>query len=457
MQKVNPLLRLIVALAINFPFAAAAEEVKYLLRPEQALAAILTEVESAEKSIDIATFIFEPCHSSTQILLDLLAQRARQGVKVRILLDDLQQKSTQQKVLTDFAAKNGMEFRFYNKFEKNLRLHIKMLIVDGKSFVSGGRNLSDEYFSYSVENNYVDRDILVKGDSARQAKASFDELWNSSMTSKKTGRAEGFTNWVAYCPRGLASRVEPLRKYIFEQADVILNQAPTRRCNRVSFRADAPDFSHPKYSDSSSTEPDAYMSTWRLDRKRASKAVLGFMNDAKTSLFMENWVYMPVFSLEEAFNQARARRVKIEVLTNSDIEDGPQFFREAMDYAISVSAAKHSRGSQKVTLVSSKGSLTSSHLLTPKGAPVHLHSKVMIRDGRDLLVGSFNLDSRSYNQNLEQVLIVRDCPALAEDALVGFSEINAVKLRDVAGNLVPPKKEPSLLAKMFAMISLVFL
>lgn len=448
--------QLLLVLLVLIPWKAAAEDIKYLARPEQSLAAIVTEIEGATTSIDVATFIFEPCHASTQILLDMLAKKAKAGVRVRILLDDLQQKGAQQTVLVDFAAKNGFEFRFFNKNEMNMRLHIKMLVVDGKSFVSGGRNLSDEYFGYSEENNYVDRDLLVKGAAATQASTSFQELWTSSLTAKKAGRAAGFSGWQKHCGQDYAARIAPLRKYLETRAAEILNQVPTRRCASVSFKADAPDFLSIRYSEREATDGRDFLTPMRLERKRSTKAVLGYMDGARSSLAMENWVFMPIYQLGDAFDNARARKVKIDVLTNRDIEDGPQFFREAMDYAIEVFSGRHSKGTQKVTLISSKGSLSSPHELTPANVPVHLHGKIMLRDERDLLVGSFNLDSRSMAQNLEQAIVVPDCPALVADARAGFNELVETHRRDVEMNLVPPKKAPSLFAKWFAMVTLVF-
>jgi phosphatidylserine/phosphatidylglycerophosphate/cardiolipin synthase-like enzyme len=199
------------------------------------------------------------------------------------------------------------------------------------------------------------------------------------------------------------------------------------------------------------------MSRRRLERKRTTATVLKYIQGAVQSLNFENWVYMPVFHLSEAFAAARARHVQIHGFTNRDIEDGPAFFREAMDYAIKTCSERDSVGSEQVLQVSSQGGLTDAYELTPPKAPFYVHGKVMVRDSRDVLVGSFNLDSRSYEINLESAVTAKDCPELVADVQAGSAQLSQIYDDDLAGQRVPPKKEASLMAKVFARLSLLFL
>ncbi len=445
---------------ILFLFApiAHADQVKYLARGPEALAAFLAQAASARKSIDLATFIFEPCDTSTRMLLDTFARKARSGVRVRVLLDDIMQSRAQKQILADFAHRHGFEFRFYNTVEKNIRLHIKLMAVDGESYITGGRNISDKYFSLSAEKNYVDRDLLVRGTSGRQAAAAFEELWASKNSSPKVGEGARFEGGQRLCPIDDSVRRESVRQFLDRNPD-ILARVPTRSCASVKFVADSPDFGHAKYGGGSSAPgsgEDPYMNPGRLERKRATKQMLEFIRGASASLRMENWVYMPIYGLADVLAEARERKVRIRGITNADTEDGPQVFREAMDYAVATYTRRHSVGSQKVRRISSFGGVSDAFELTPRGTKFYLHGKVYLRDERDLVVSSFNLDSRSYNTNLESLVVVKNCPHLVADAEAGLQELIATYDEDVKSGRVPPKKPASLLAKAFAMVALVF-
>ena len=61
-------------------------------------------------------------------------------------------------------------------------MHNKSFTVDGVFSVVGGRNIGDEYFDYSDEINFRDRDVLVKGDVVGEIQSSFVEYWNSEWS-----------------------------------------------------------------------------------------------------------------------------------------------------------------------------------------------------------------------------------------------------------------------------------
>jgi phosphatidylserine/phosphatidylglycerophosphate/cardiolipin synthase-like enzyme len=58
----------------------------------------------------------------------------------------------------EFAA--GIVFRLR---DINRRMHNKMMIVDDRVAIIGGRNIQDEYFDWHPDYNYRDRDLLVAG------------------------------------------------------------------------------------------------------------------------------------------------------------------------------------------------------------------------------------------------------------------------------------------------------
>lgn len=443
----------LVLVALLAALPASADRVKYLPEPKTAYAAFVSTIAAARSSIDLATFIFEPCEPSVQVLLETLAARARDGVRVRLLLDNVTQKSAPKNAMLAYLREAGAEIRFYNPYELNMRMHIKFLVVDGRRLVTGGRNLSDRYFAYSSELNYIDRDVLVEGAAAARAVDSFEELW-TSWGAVRASASGSFAGWTRACG-DVARRTDDVRADIRAVGPGLLAAVPERECADVEFVTDDPDFGDPSNGDPDHNGP--YMTPMRLEKKRTSKAILEFLRGTRSKLEAENWVYLPLDLLSDELANLRRREVPVDIITNADLEDGPAFFREAMDYAVDVMASRHAVGSQTVNRISSRGAMTAAHDLTPAGARFFLHGKVFLRDGRDVAVGSFNLDSRSYSTNLESTVIVRDCPLLAADVHAPYARLQATYADDVRTNRVPPKKQPGFGAKLFAMMSLIFL
>lgn len=463
MQK---LLRLMAGCGVCLAFVATtvyAEDVKYLAHGYQSFAEIIALTESAQHSIDLVTFIFDPCHASTQVLLEVLTRKAQQGVRVRLLLDAVPQWSRlgQKTNLANFLAKTGIEVRYYNGSLLlnpfvNLRLHAKFLLVDGASYVSGGRNISDEYFGMSATQNWVDRDVMVTGPSARQAAVNFNELWAAKMVERPVGQPRNFKEWTRFCKTDFNSRATEIQNYFRKNGRMIRANTPTRSCSQVSFVADSPHFADSRFGalPIRGEQLGSFMNAKRLKIKRATDRVLSFLNGARRELQLENWSYMPLWRLDDTFKSLRARRVPVDVITNLDMDGEPEILRQAEEYANHKFSRRDSRGSQSVRQVSSRQDLHDAFALTPASARFMVHSKVITRDASDVAVGSFNIDPRSYNINLESVVVVDDCPRLAEDAFASWTSLQVLYDDDARRGRLPKLEFISPLAVLFAALNL---
>ena len=143
------------ALALGQPEPQPYERLSIHADGRAALAALWEIIDGAEKSIDLCTFIIGRDRVGFGLVEHLVA-KARQGVKVRLLLDGLGSLMSRRPdlgLLTDA----GVEFvRFVPplhsplKGRTNLRDHRKLLIADaglpGQRMWCGGRNLAGEYF-----------------------------------------------------------------------------------------------------------------------------------------------------------------------------------------------------------------------------------------------------------------------------------------------------------------------
>ncbi|MGZ3695284.1 MAG: phospholipase D-like domain-containing protein [Bdellovibrionota bacterium] len=454
---------LLVSILLASAGSAKADEVKYISHAEEALAAFMSLPAKASHTIGMTTYLFEPCNTSGQMMLRLLASRARAGVKVRVLLDGDAQRPEQARNLADYFAKNKMSLKFYNQgsifnIGINLRLHAKMLVADNTSYIAGGRNIADDYFSLS-EKSFIDGDLLVSGKSAQAAARSFKELWNGSLASIPDGRPERFISWNRFCQKDLSRNLASLKTMLTERGVSALGKVNTQTCAQVSFVNDSPEFGNPIYGEGSIYDKsrDSYMTDLRLTMKRATNTFLSFVRGTKRSLDIENRDYIPTGEVDDALAELRTRRIPVEVITNADMEGGESGLVLDTERELTNRASRRDTiGSERVFQVSGHGTLDDKHELSSKNARFSIHAKVAVRDKKDVLVGSFNIDPRSYHTNVEAQVLVRNCPALARDVASSIHSIRKTYLSDVKARRIHPPEEPDFWAKALSFLAYNF-
>jgi len=155
-------------------------------------------IRSAQRSIDLQTYIFDE-DDSAQLVLDELQAAAFRGVKVRVLVDQLAA-LRQVDTLAGLASMHAnFELRLYNPVldrarlalpmyavaaaccwrQLNSRMHNKLLLVDGEVGITGGRNYQDDYYDWGSGYNFRDRDLLVAGPVAGEMATNFEAFWSS--------------------------------------------------------------------------------------------------------------------------------------------------------------------------------------------------------------------------------------------------------------------------------------
>ena len=146
-------------------------------------------IRKAQKSIEVEYFIYGLDETSKAFTSELV-KASKRGVKVRILVD----KSAAIFELDEYYAKalkeNGIELRYYNDAPLikistlNFRNHRKLLVVDDLYAITGGRNIENDYFDYSPEFNFLDRDVLVHGDLVKTMRESFDLYFEHKIVER---------------------------------------------------------------------------------------------------------------------------------------------------------------------------------------------------------------------------------------------------------------------------------
>lgn len=156
----------------------------FLPSGESKLAHLLPLLKDAKKSIFMEYFILEPGLVWQQIF-DVLKDKVKQGVDVRIIYDDFgcsyKQPRNFKKTLTDC----GIKVVIFNKMKPRLNLsmnyrdHRKIIVIDSNHAITGGINLADEYMNLKeVYGHWQDAAILLTGKAVWTMTQIFLENWD---------------------------------------------------------------------------------------------------------------------------------------------------------------------------------------------------------------------------------------------------------------------------------------
>ena len=187
---------------------------KYLSPGEVKFQHLLEELEKAEQYIFLEYFIVQE-GVMWDAILEILKRKVRQGVKVRLMYDDLGCFFLLPKDYAEQMKKLGIECVVFNPFRpfltvvQNNRDHRKIVSIDGKVAFTGGINLADEYIN-AVEKHghWKDASIMVTGRAAWSFTLMFLQMWEVC-----TGLDEDYTLYYPWkdapCPVRSDGFVQP--------------------------------------------------------------------------------------------------------------------------------------------------------------------------------------------------------------------------------------------------------
>lgn len=173
--------------AMGLPDPVAYEALSIHEDGAQALRALRQIIEEARQTLDVSTFLLGRDVLGDEVA-ERLKQRAREGVRVRLLIDGIGIYLGGYPDLKSFRQAGVEVVRFVPPFRSpkrgrtNLRNHRKMLIADGRHVWCGGRNLAAEYFEGDPrpilgKKPWVDLSFDLKGEIACQASLQFEQDW----------------------------------------------------------------------------------------------------------------------------------------------------------------------------------------------------------------------------------------------------------------------------------------
>lgn len=343
------------------------------------------------------------------------------------------------------------------------RMHNKLFIADNSIGITGGRNLGDAYFDGLDSDNFIDLDVMAAGAIVRQLSSSFDRYWNderaypvSALISEEAllklgSRAvqtstEGERMQTAI-QASKTALLEPMDlqavKWIWAPALVLVDApskipAPPEDSPPLSLTTDAeveaaatvetatlatpntlaPDL--PRNLTAQATKGTASSNRQALrevmapvvEQDNVVNGLLALIDQSTTDVLIVSPYFVPGDDMKQAFARAKARGVRVRILTNSlASNDAPlahagyaRHREELLHEGIELYELRSLQDGQigAGTLRSTAGSITGS-----QGASrAMLHSKMLVLDHKLTVIGSMNLDMRSQLQNTEIALLI---------------------------------------------------
>lgn len=184
-ERAPPTLRQMAALgtaACGLPVSSATSA-ELLSGGARTFDAIFEAIRQARDHVHLEYYIFEPDKIGTA-LRDLLVERAKQGVTVRLLLDALGSKRIGRKFMAPMRAA-GIHVGLFHETRigrrlrpvTNYRTHRKIVVCDGRVGFTGGVNITDEEDRRTRADAYHDVHLRIEGSAVRWLQTTFLEDW----------------------------------------------------------------------------------------------------------------------------------------------------------------------------------------------------------------------------------------------------------------------------------------
>ena len=387
---------------------------------QPALAARVALADLAEKSLDVQYYIWE-ADPTGRILAERLVRAAERGVRVRVLVDDINLSGRDARIAALDAHPN-ISIRIFNPFSSrrfrildfatdlariNHRMHNKTMIMDNAMSLVGGRNVGTHYFEAHSESNFRDLDIVGVGPIVRETSSVFDRFWNGPWSVPVADIVHKAATEADY--RAAVSEMRRLMKTddyrltVDTDAEALLERLEEILADLV-------------WAPGEVVWDDPESIYGGIRSGRMNDALYERMRKLETELLIESAYFVPGDVGIEAARSLQERGVDVRILTNSLA-------------ANDVLAAHAGYSKYRKPLLKAGVEL---YELRPYPGPVEkrivsarskagLHTKAIVFDRKAVFIGSFNLDPRSAAINTEAGIYV-ESPELARQVIEYMNE-----------------------------------
>jgi cardiolipin synthase C len=376
--------------------------IRLLTSGEEALGDLIALADHAERTLDIQYYIIHQ-DDSARILLQHVRLAADRGVRVRVLVDDLNTAGEDRRFM-HLGAHANVEVRVFNPFPGgrsatwtrllasvndipriNHRMHNKLFVADNALAITGGRNIGDEYFARGQHSNFIDLDVVAAGAIVRELSASFDAFWNSkyaypiaslaSPVSAEPASPQLPDGVIPLSSNWLEGELNSGRIHLAWVPSTVLADRPAKIASEIS--------------------PDEEITI--------ANNLVALMRSAKQELIVISPYFVPGKDGIALFTKLVDQGVHIRILTNSLastdsplVHNGYSRYRVALlKLGIELSEVRPKLGQKRARFHPFRSSTAS------------LHAKALVIDQKTVFIGSMNMDARSARTNSELGLVMR--------------------------------------------------
>jgi len=375
-----------------------------------AFAARVLAARSAVRTLDLMYYLWHDDHTG-RLLLQEVFQAAQRGVRVRLLLDDVNPRKDDSAYLA-LSSHPNIELKLFNPsgirargimrgvevvlrlLALTRRMHNKAWIADDTIAIVGGRNVGDAYFD-AAETNFRDLDLLLLGPAVQQTAEIFEAFWNC-----QDAKAIGDLG-----PARTATKANP-----FEGSD---GETESKLLSLIGDRASIAEFIaasnnvHWVERVRVISDPPEKVRGWRR-RGWLMKELLPVIQSARKSLEIVSPYFIPGKRGSAILSDLVGDGVDVTVLTNSlaatDVAAVhgayANYRKRLLRKGVRLFELQPFSRQTKISVFGSKGA--------------SLHTKAFSVDHRTGFVGSFNFDPRSVSLNAEMGVLFDDEKLVAE-------------------------------------------
>ena len=402
--------------AVATPPAGANALVGLLDTGRQAFMARAALIEGARCTLDAQYYIWNSDDTGRYLLSRILAAADR-GVRVRLLIDDINTAGRDQQIAA-LSRHANVAVRIYNPFQDrgmlrslgfvsefsrlNRRMHVKSFTIDGVITLLGGRNIGDEYFDTATELNFRDRDVLVSGEPAVATERMFSVFWDSSLSRPIEELVpEAATTDNTSLPALEPALIERLRRAHgelpqgFEDADRFMQRVSEQMVASTArlVHDDPPALDH--LGDTDEPQPSAI-------------ALTEIAATAADEILIESAYLVMDDETLDGIKALRANGIAIRALTNSlasnDVTANHAAYAGRRKQMLEAGIDLFELRPDASTCTELVGDTAKCR----DKAMIGLHAKTFVLDRRLVYVGSFNLNLRSRYLNAESGLIIEN-------------------------------------------------
>lgn len=369
-------------------------ESTYFSSGEEFYASMLSALASAEKYIFLEFFIIED-GVMWRGIENILKEKTRNGVTVRVLYDDIGSMST---LPRDFCRKlrnMGIECHAFAKVNPrvtaahNNRDHRKICVVDGKIAFTGGVNIADEYINEKRRfGHWKDGGIRVDGDAARGFARLFLSLYDFAV-----GSVSDYSQYLGAHEHGKSECIPILT------ADSDSSSGNTDEITGALEKI-ASDYKQKPKTDGKASESKEKKSGYLIPfgsgpapaylEPVGKNTLMNLIGIARRYLYITTPYLIIDYDLTEALRSAAKRGVDVRIIT-------PAIADKKM---------------VKIMTKSSYPRLIEAGVRIFEYTPGFIHEKLLVSDDRYAVVGTINLDYRSLVHHFEDGLWLFDDPEI---------------------------------------------